>query len=147
MKVFRTYYILFIVFISMSYAQESDNPDVVSRVATSAANWLKIETGTKAIGMGGAFTAVGGGVIGVPYNPASISFIKNSEGFFSVTNYFAGINYSVLGFATNMSGVDHAGIHIFALDSGDMDVTTEESCISDGKTNRTGLMACPSLWM
>ena len=124
MKLFRTYYILLLS--CMTVLQATGNTNSVTKVATAAANWLKLETGTRAIGMGGAYTAIGEGIQGVPYNPASISFIKNSEGFFSVTNYFAGINYSVLGFATNMSGVDHAGVHIFALDSGDMDVTNED---------------------
>ena len=124
MKSYRTYYIL--LFSCVTLLQGTGNVNSVTKVATAAANWLKLETGTRAIGMGGAYTSVGKGIQGVPYNPASLSYIKNSEGFFSVTNYFAGINYSVLGFATNMSGVDHAGIHVFALDSGDMDVTTEE---------------------
>ena len=124
MKSLKTYYILLLSCITM--LQATGNVNSVTKVATAAANWLKLETGTRAIGMGGAYTAIGKGIQGVPYNPASISFIKNSEGFFSVTNYFAGINYSVLGFATNMSGVDHAGVHIFALDSGDMDVTNED---------------------
>ena len=40
-------------------AQYRDIPDVVTKVATATANWLKIETGVRAIGMGGAYTAVG----------------------------------------------------------------------------------------
>ena len=43
---------------------ESANVDEVTKVGTAAANWLKLETGTRAIGMGGAFTSVGGGVVG-----------------------------------------------------------------------------------
>ena len=100
----RPYIIALIV--SLSFSQE--NPDVVSRVATSAANWLKIETGTRAIGMSGAFTSVDGGIAGIPYNPAALTFVKNQEGFLSTTEYFAGITHNVLGYATNMSGVDFA---------------------------------------
>ena len=33
-------------------AQYRDIPDVVTKVATATANWLKIETGVRAIGMG-----------------------------------------------------------------------------------------------
>ena len=117
----RPYIIALIV--SLSFSQE--NPDVVSRVATSAANWLKIETGTRAIGMSGAFTSVDGGIAGIPYNPAALTFVKNQEGFLSTTEYFAGITHNVLGYATNMSGVDFASMHIFFLDSGSMPVTTE----------------------
>ena len=121
MRNFLVYITLFVLSISLSYA----NPDIVTRVATSAGNWLKIETGTRAVGMAGAYTSVEGGLTGVPYNPASLTFVKKQEGFLSTTEYFAGITHNVLGYGTNMSGVDFASLHIFYLDSGPMAVTTE----------------------
>ena len=127
----RIYYILCLMFSSSVYA---DNVDAVTKVATAAANWLKLETGTRAIGMGGAYTAAGNDVTGIPYNPASISFVTGSQGFLSTTDYFAGISYNVLGYATNMSGVDYAGVHIFSLNSGEMDETTPD--FPDGTGNK-----------
>ena len=123
---------IYIIAIIFSLGLSQENPDVVSRVATSAANWLKIETGTRAIGMGGAYTSVGGGLVGVPYNPANLTFVKNQEGFLSTTEYFAGITHNVLGYAQNMSGVDFASLHVFFLDSGSMPVTTETYNTSEG---------------
>ena len=58
----KTYYII-LCLCSLSFSQ--DNVDVVTKVATSAANWLKLETGTRAIGMGGAYTAAGDDVSGI----------------------------------------------------------------------------------
>jgi len=60
-----------------------DPPDAVTKVGTSAANWLKIENGVRGISMGGAQTASGRGLTGAHYNPASISFIDGSETFWS----------------------------------------------------------------
>ena len=54
-------------------------PDIVTKVGTCAGNWLKLETGTRAIGMGGAHVAAGNGVYAAPYNPASIGFVKGSD--------------------------------------------------------------------
>ena len=127
MKRLKTYYITLLSFsiISFGIAQDSSIPDVVTKVATCAANWLKLETGTRAIGMGGANVAAGRGIAGVPYNPSSISFVDNQEGFMSQTQYVADISYNVLGYARNMSGVDYVGVHIFTLDSGPMAVTNE----------------------
>jgi hypothetical protein len=105
---------------------DEENVDEVTKVGTAAANWLKLETNPRAIGMGGAFTSIGAGVLGVPYNPASIAFVKNQEGFLSKTNYVAGISYQVLGYGRNLSGIDFIGLHAFFLDSGDMNVTTAE---------------------
>ena len=91
-KEIKIYYII-LCLCSLSFSQ--DNVDVVTKVATSAANWLKLETGTRAIGMGGAYTAAGDDVSGIPYNPASVSFVKGQEGLLSTTQYIAGISYNV----------------------------------------------------
>ena len=44
-------------------AQYRDIPDVVTKVATSAGGFLKLETSARAIGMGGAFVAAGRGYL------------------------------------------------------------------------------------
>ena len=87
MNKIKTYYCILFIVLSIVFAG-SDNVDEVTKVGTAAANWLKLETGTRAIGMGGAFTSIGGGVIGIPYNPASVAFIKNQEGFLAAV-FFA----------------------------------------------------------
>ena len=76
--------------------------------------------------MGGAYTATANDISGVPYNPASIAFINNQQAFLSQTQYVADITYSVMGYGRNLSGEDFIGLHIFALDSGSMPVTTED---------------------
>ena len=76
--------------------------------------------------MSGAYTATANDLAGIPYNPASIAFIKNQEAFMSQTQYVADISYSVMGYGRNMTGEDFLGLHIFALDSGPMAVTTED---------------------
>ena len=123
MTIIRRYIILIL---SLLVLTTSYGGSELKKVATSAANWLKLETGTRAIGMGGAYVAMGTGISGVPYNPASIAFIDNKDGFFSQTQYIADITYNVLGFAQNMNqeGTDFIGVHIFSLNSGPMDVTT-----------------------
>ena len=127
MKNIKIYYIvLFSVITSLCYTQEDASPDVVTKVATCAANWLKLETGTRAISMGGAYTATANDISGVPYNPASIAFINNQQAFLSQTQYVADITYSVMGYGRNLTGEDFIGLHIFALDSGPMPVTTED---------------------
>ena len=127
MRNFKIYYIILLSFtLSFSYGQEDSSPDVVTKVATCAANWLKLETGTRAIGMGGAYTAAANDISGIPYNPASVAFINNQSAFLSQTQYVADITYSVMGYAQNLTGEDFVGVHIFSLDSGSMPVTTED---------------------
>ena len=118
--------ILFIgLFIATVFGQYRDIPEVVTKVATSTANWLKLETSARAIGMGGAHVASGRGIAGIPYNPASIAFIESSEAYFSSVNYLAGIQHGVLSYGRKMGPSDFVGFHLFYLDSGPMAVTNE----------------------
>ena len=82
--------ILTIIF-GTSFSQYRDIPDVVTKVATTAGNWLKLETGARGVGMAGAMVAAGTGVSAITYNPASIGFIQGSELYYSKTNYLAEI--------------------------------------------------------
>ena len=106
-------------------AQYRDIPDVVTKVATATANWLKIETGVRAIGMGGAFVAAGTGISAVPYNPSGIGFLTKSEAYYSKSNFLAGISHNVLGYGQKLSSQDFFGVHLFYLNSGTMEVTNE----------------------
>ena len=117
-----------IIFFGIAVCQDPpDPPDAVTKVATSAANWLKIESGVRGIGMGGSQVASGRGLSGAYYNPASITFIDGSEAYFSKSDYLAGITHNTLGYGTRLTPTDYFGLHLFYLDSGDMEVTTVPS--------------------
>ncbi len=118
-----SYFIL--LFPVLALGQYRDIPDVVTKVATAAGEFLRLETSARAIGMGGSQVASGRGVSGIPYNPASIGFLEKSEAYFSQVNYLAGIKHGVLTYGTRVTPSDFVGFHLFYLDSGPMDVTTE----------------------
>ena len=118
-----------IIFLSIAVCQEdvSGGTASVTKVATSAANWLKIESGARGISMGGSQVASGRGIAGAYYNPASIAFIKSSETYFSKSAYLAGITHNTIGYGTRLTPTDYFGIHLFYLDSGEMEVNTVPS--------------------
>ena len=120
------FYFISLVFIcTIVLSQESpDPPDAVTKVGTSAANWLKIESGVRGISMGGSQVASGSGISGVFYNPASIAFGQSSEVYYSKSYYLAGISHNTLGYVTKLTFSDYLGLYLFYLDSGEMDVTT-----------------------
>jgi len=53
--------LIIIIFSTLSFSED----EAVTKVATSAANWLKIDTGIRGISMGGSQTASGRGVSGI----------------------------------------------------------------------------------
>ena len=120
---FKILVVLFCLSVFLIGEDDGNIPEIVTKVGTCAGNWLKLETGTRAIGMGGAHVAAGDGIYAVPYNPASIGFIQGSETFFSRTNYVAGITHNVIGYAKQLTASDFAGVHLFYMDSGEMLVT------------------------
>ena len=120
---FNQFKILTILLLTSTLFGLRDIPEIVTKVGTCAGNWLKLETGARAIGMGGAHVATGNGIYAVPYNPAAIGFVQNQDSYFSRTNYVAGITHNVLGYAKALTPTDFAGIHLFYLDSGEMLVT------------------------
>ena len=117
-----------IVFCGIVFSQDPpDPPDAVTKVSTSAANWLKIESGVRGIAMAGAQAAAGRGLSGVYYNPASIAYIESSEAYFSKSQYLAGITHNTLAYGRRLTPTDYFGLHLFYLNSGDMEVTTVPS--------------------
>ena len=121
----KSNFILLILIFSIIFSQENpDPPEAVTKVATSAANWLKIESGVRGISMGGSQVASGSGISGVFYNPASIAFGQSSEVYYSKSYYLAGISHNTLGYVTKLTFSDYLGLYLFYLDSGEMDVTT-----------------------
>ena len=125
-KPYRLFF--FLIFTGIVFCQENpDPPDAVTKVATSAANWLKVESGVRGIGMGGSQVASGRGIAGTYYNPASIAFIDQSEVYYSKSNYLAGITHNTIGYGTKLTSTDYFGLHLFYLNSGDMEVTTVPS--------------------
>ena len=114
---------ILVIFIGICFSQYRDIPDVVTKVATTAGNWLKLETGARGVGMAGAMVAAGTGVSAITYNPASIGFVKGSELYYSKTNYLVGISHSSMAYGTQVSPTDFIAFHLFAFNSGKMDVT------------------------
>jgi len=119
-----------VIFFGLSFSEDK----AVTKVATSAANWLKIENGVRGISMGGSQVASGRGMTGAHYNPASIAFLGGSEFFYSKSNYLADISHNTLAYGTRLSPTDYFGLHLFYLHSGDMKVTTEAKPDGTGET-------------
>jgi hypothetical protein len=115
--------LLLILIVGIGFSQYRDIPDVVTKVATTAGNWLKLETGARGVGMAGAMVAAGTGVSAITYNPASIGFVKGSELYYSKTNYLAGISHSSMAYGTQVTPTDFIALHLFSFNSGKMDVT------------------------
>lgn len=119
------YLILLVMFYtSMNYSQITREN---SKKGTTAATFLSIGQGARAIGMGSAFIAITDDPSSIYWNPAGITKV---EGFgFTVdhTKWFADINYNFLALTYNLGDFGTIGASFTISDIGEMNVTTLEN--------------------
>lgn len=96
----------------------------VTKVGTTAANFLKIGVGARAIGMGGAFVSLANDASAMYWNPAGISSVTGIEAFFNHSEWIADINFDYAGLVFNIPSVGSFGLNATFLSMGEMDRTT-----------------------
>ena len=105
------------------WAQE-EIPEDVSKVATTACQFLKMEVGAKASSLGGASVAGVNDISSLYWNPAGLSKIESQSFYATYTKLYAGIQHGFVGFGTQIGPSDYIGVSANYLNSGEMEVTT-----------------------
>ncbi len=122
-----------LVFLGISAAVQvmaQDNPEppdtgTITRVGTTAAQFLKLGVGARAISLGGAYVAEANDMSAVYWNPAGFARLSGSHLQLSNTRYLADIQYNFAAFGTSIDRVGSMGLSLLMVDSGDMPVRTE----------------------
>ncbi len=96
-----------------------------AKIGTTAAQFLGISAGAKAVAMGGAFVASNTDASGLYWNPGSIGFLEGSQVVFSNAKWLAGTDYRWVGAVLSFDGVNFLGASLTNLDYGEESVTTE----------------------
>lgn len=95
-----------------------------TKVGSTAAPFLNIGVGPRAISMGGGFSATANDVTALYWNPAGISRTENNEAMFAHTSWFADITFNWAGAKVNLGDLGAVGLSVTYLDYGKMEVTT-----------------------
>lgn len=95
-----------------------------SKVGTTAAPFLNVGIGSKAVSMGGAFIGTSDDVSALYWNPAGIARLAGNEAQFSYTKWFADITFNWAGASVNLYDLGAIGLSMTYLDYGEMEVTT-----------------------
>ena len=96
------------------------------KTGTTAAQVLKINVGPRAIGMGGAFTAVANDITSLYWNPSGSANIESNEVFFNHTLLYLDIKHDFAAIASNLTGFGTVGAFVSVLSTEDMPVRTVE---------------------
>ena len=107
-------------------AQTVPGGNTITKVGTTSAQFLKIGVGAKAIAMGGTFVAQANDLSALYWNPAGLALMPGSAVQFAQTRYLADVDYSFAGFGTHLGNAGAVAASLIFLDSGEMQVRTEE---------------------
>ncbi len=97
---------------------------VVSKVGTSAAPFLTIEVGGRALAMGGAFVATSDDATALYWNPAGLPRLGKAMATLSHTQWIADIAFDYAGVTIPLSASDAIGLSVTSLSMDDMKVRT-----------------------
>jgi len=115
--------ILVLALVSLGLASQGWAQPEYSNVGRSGLTFLKIGIGSRAIGMGGAFTAVANDASALYWNPAGIARLKKMEGIFSHTNWVLDINHEFVGFVVPAGLMGNFGFSASFVSMGDFERT------------------------
>ncbi len=140
-KLFTTQFAVVTVFLILATASHGQYVSNVSKVGTTAANFLEIGVGSRAIGMGGAYVSVAEDVSAIYWNPAGLARLEHGEAGFVHTEWLADINFDNVSATVPMGNGMAIGAFVTTLNMGDMEVRTVEQPEGTGEMFQAGDMA------
>lgn len=120
MKTLISFIILVAFFSSSLHSQKTD----VSKRGTTAAPFLSIAQGARAVGMGGAFVGLADDPSAMYWNPAGIADLNGVSVMVEHTNWIADLQYEFLGATVSTGSFGTLGLNVTVSSVGDMKVTT-----------------------
>jgi len=126
--------ILFFLLILNHFAVAQFFPDLGGqRVGTSAAQFLKIGIGSRALGMGEAFVAIANDAEALYWNPAGLSQFNQHSIFFSHTEWLVEVQLEYAGLVYHIDPTNTVGFAVTFLHTDEMKETTELQPLGTGR--------------
>jgi hypothetical protein len=113
----------------------------VSKTGTTAATFLKIDVGSRAIGMGGAFVAIAEDATSMYWNPGGLARVDNFETVFCHNRWIADITFNYAAVALPVSNFGSIGVSATFLSTDDMEITTINAPDGNGQMFSVGSYA------
>ncbi len=125
MKRILIYSLLIGIILSAFNIQAQDED--VSKVGTTAAKFLSIPVGARALALGGAYVSMADDASAMYWNPGALDFVGERQLFFVHSEWLADINFEYLAIAFPTTAMGTFGLSVTAMVVGEMEVTTEQN--------------------
>ncbi len=125
-------FIVNILFVNMLFSQQFVSD--VSKRGTTAAPFLSIGQGARAMGMGSAFVGVSDDASAMYWNPAGITKIEGASVLIDHTEWLADTKYNFVAATYNLGAMGSIGFSLISSDIGEMNVTTIDEPEGTGET-------------
>jgi len=132
--------LLILLLCSLFPALVSGQSDV-SKVGITAAPFLEIGVGARALGMGGAFVGTADDASALYWNPAGLARSSTMQFLFMHSKWIADININYAAMSVPMGGFGTLGLSLTALDYGEMQVRTIDQPDGTGEIFDAGDLA------
>jgi Type IX secretion system protein PorV len=106
----------------------------VSKVGTTAGEFLQIGVGPRAMAQGGAFVAAANDVSSLYWNPAGLASVTGNEAFVSHSEWLGDINFDYVGVGLSLGDQGSIGFALTMLSVPEMLVRTEDRQNGTGET-------------
>jgi hypothetical protein len=128
------------IILSATILISSDSYAQSQKTGTTSAQVLKLNVGPRAIGMGGAYTALSDDITAMYWNPGGTANIRRNEAFFNHTSLYADVGYDYAAIASRLSGIGTIGVFVSVLSMDDMPVRTEQMPEGTGEMFTAGAL-------
>lgn len=98
-----------------------------SKVGTTAAQFLGISVGPRAMAMGGAYVATSYDATSLYWNPGAFVQASKNQFVFSNTNWLVGTKFRWFGLMLDIDDDDAVGLSVTQLDYGEEEITTVDN--------------------
>jgi len=109
----------------LALAPDAGLAQTVTKVGTTAAKFLSIPVGARAVGMGGAFVGVADDATAMYWNVAGIARMYQAEAVFAHASWVADIKFNYGGVVIPVGDLGSVGVNFTSMSMAEMERTTE----------------------
>jgi len=118
----------------LAFGADITHAQVISKTGTSAAQFMNIPIGARAVGVGGAITASVNDATAMYWNPGALASVRTRQVHIEHSEWFADIRHNFIGVVLPLQGAGTLGLSVVALTMDDMEETTFEEQNGTGRT-------------